>query len=301
MAGRTTIIISHDLHTVTDADEIVVLEGGAVSAVGRHEELLATSRIYAHLYALHHPANRITAAAAPPRVVPVTDRPAGPPPTRTRPRPRRGVLAAVVDVATTPIRMVPSAATARSRGPLSGSRASASPPVRSTAAVMEPRGALPRSRPSGPPLAKDVPAGPPAAAAATSPPPSQAAAWSGRPAAATTSPPLAKAVPERPPPAAATTSPSPSQAAASSGRPPVAATTPLRAATPGRHARQSPRDTPEPQRPSRHALAGAVPTGPLPAPPPPTMALRAIGSAPVTAPGLAHQLPGPRAPHDVPS
>ena len=108
MAGRTTIIISHDLHTVTDADEIVVLDGGAVSAVGRHEELLATSPIYAHLYALHQAPTRITAAAPP-----VAARPAGPP-ARTRPRPR-GVLAAVVDVATTPIWMVPGAASAPSR------------------------------------------------------------------------------------------------------------------------------------------------------------------------------------------
>ena len=200
MAGRTTIIISHDLHTVTDADEIVVLDGGAVSAVGRHEELLATSPIYAHLYALHQAPNRI--AAAPAAAPPAAARPAGPAPARTRPRPRRGVLAAVVDVATTPIWMVPSAASARSRRTL--------PPV---------------------------------------------------------------------------------------GVPSVAATTPLRATTGGRHALpQSRPDAPASQRPPRHALAEAIPP-----PPPPTMPLRAIGSAPVTAPGLAHQLPGPRAPHDVPS
>jgi ATP-binding cassette, subfamily B, bacterial len=195
MAGRTTIIISHDLHTVTDADEIVVLDGGAVSAVGRHEELLATSPIYAHLYALHQAPTWITAAAPP-----VAARPAGPP-ARTRPRPR-GVLAAVVDVATTPIWMVPGAAPAQSRG--SRSRASAPPP----------------------------------------------------------------------------------------GSPPVAATTPLRAATRGRHARPSPADAAASQRPARHALAEPRPTVTPP---------QAIGTARVTAPGLAHPLPGPRAPHDVPS
>ena len=100
MAGRTSLIISHNLLTVTDADEIVVLDGGAVSAVGRHEELLATSPIYAHLYALHQAPNRI--AAAPAAAPPAAARPAGPAPARTRPRPRPGACsAAVVDVATT--------------------------------------------------------------------------------------------------------------------------------------------------------------------------------------------------------
>jgi ATP-binding cassette subfamily B protein/subfamily B ATP-binding cassette protein MsbA len=64
MAGRTTIIISHDLLTVTDADAIIVLEAGAVSAVGTHEQLLAASPTYAQLHALHHPGSRVAAAPA---------------------------------------------------------------------------------------------------------------------------------------------------------------------------------------------------------------------------------------------
>ncbi|RTL62261.1 MAG: ATP-binding cassette domain-containing protein [Pseudonocardiaceae bacterium] len=55
MDGRTTVIISHNLITVTDADEIVFVEDGTVSARGSHEKLLATSPGYAHLYRLHHP------------------------------------------------------------------------------------------------------------------------------------------------------------------------------------------------------------------------------------------------------
>ena len=55
MDGRTTVIISHNLITVTDADEIVYVEDGTVSARGSHEKLLATSPGYAHLYRLHHP------------------------------------------------------------------------------------------------------------------------------------------------------------------------------------------------------------------------------------------------------
>jgi ATP-binding cassette subfamily B protein/subfamily B ATP-binding cassette protein MsbA len=120
MTGRTTIIISHDLHTVTDADEIVVLDGGAVSAVGRHEELLATSPIYAQLYALHQPSGRIATPVPPVAARP----PVAPPPVRNRPR-SRGVLAAVVDVATTPIWMVPRTGQVRGSTP----RASAPPPA----------------------------------------------------------------------------------------------------------------------------------------------------------------------------
>ncbi|MFG2847312.1 ABC transporter ATP-binding protein [Kitasatospora sp. NPDC048296] len=55
MAGRTTIIISHNLLTVRDADQIVLLEQGRVAAHGTHEELLAGSPAYAGLHRLHHP------------------------------------------------------------------------------------------------------------------------------------------------------------------------------------------------------------------------------------------------------
>ena len=40
MGGRTTIVISHNLVTVRDADRIAVLEGGRIAAAGTHEELL---------------------------------------------------------------------------------------------------------------------------------------------------------------------------------------------------------------------------------------------------------------------
>ena len=55
MAGRTTLMISHNLLTVTDADRIVFLEDGRVNAVGAHTELLTRSPGYARLYRLHHP------------------------------------------------------------------------------------------------------------------------------------------------------------------------------------------------------------------------------------------------------
>ncbi len=46
MAGRTTFVIAHRLSTIALADEIVVLEDGAVAARGSHDELLETSPLY---------------------------------------------------------------------------------------------------------------------------------------------------------------------------------------------------------------------------------------------------------------
>jgi subfamily B ATP-binding cassette protein MsbA len=40
MRGRTTLVIAHRLATVREADRIVVLDGGEVREVGRHDELL---------------------------------------------------------------------------------------------------------------------------------------------------------------------------------------------------------------------------------------------------------------------
>ncbi len=50
-AGRTTIVIAHRLSTVRDADCILVLDGGRISAQGRHDELLQTSELYRRMCA----------------------------------------------------------------------------------------------------------------------------------------------------------------------------------------------------------------------------------------------------------
>ena len=50
MAGRTTILISHRVSTIQNADEIVVLHDGEIAERGAHAELLALNGHYTELY-----------------------------------------------------------------------------------------------------------------------------------------------------------------------------------------------------------------------------------------------------------
>ena len=46
---RTVIVIAHRLATVVDSDQIIVLSGGTIDAIGTHEELLTSSSLYKNL------------------------------------------------------------------------------------------------------------------------------------------------------------------------------------------------------------------------------------------------------------
>jgi ATP-binding cassette subfamily B protein len=50
MSGRTAVLISHRVAAIKDADQILVLDQGALVARGTHEELIAAGGVYADLY-----------------------------------------------------------------------------------------------------------------------------------------------------------------------------------------------------------------------------------------------------------
>ncbi len=47
MQGRTTLVITHRLSTIVDADKIYFIENGTVSGAGTHQELLKITPLYA--------------------------------------------------------------------------------------------------------------------------------------------------------------------------------------------------------------------------------------------------------------
>ena len=56
MKGRTTIVIAHRLSTISNADSILVIDGGTVVDQGSHEELLARKKgVYAMLHKINTP------------------------------------------------------------------------------------------------------------------------------------------------------------------------------------------------------------------------------------------------------
>jgi ATP-binding cassette subfamily B protein len=50
MRARTSIIVSHRISTVRDADQIFVLHQGHVAERGRHDALVAANGLYAAMY-----------------------------------------------------------------------------------------------------------------------------------------------------------------------------------------------------------------------------------------------------------
>ncbi len=48
--GKTTVVIAHRLSTILNSDKIYVIDNGQVAGEGKHEELLANSKIYKNFY-----------------------------------------------------------------------------------------------------------------------------------------------------------------------------------------------------------------------------------------------------------
>ena len=48
--GRTVVIVSHRLSTLTECDAIMVLDRGKVEAMGTHRQLLESCKVYQELW-----------------------------------------------------------------------------------------------------------------------------------------------------------------------------------------------------------------------------------------------------------
>ena len=51
--GKTLLVIAHRLYTIKDADNIALLSGGRIEAMGTHEDLLAHSATYKNMWEAH--------------------------------------------------------------------------------------------------------------------------------------------------------------------------------------------------------------------------------------------------------
>ncbi|MBQ1491179.1 MAG: ABC transporter ATP-binding protein, partial [Blautia sp.] len=50
LPGMTKLVVAQRIHSVQEADKIIVMQGGRIEAIGRHEELLRVSQTYRELY-----------------------------------------------------------------------------------------------------------------------------------------------------------------------------------------------------------------------------------------------------------
>lgn len=61
LAGRTVVAIAHRLHTAHDADRVAVLEGGRITEIGTHDDLIGGHGAYSALWESWHGRPRRTA------------------------------------------------------------------------------------------------------------------------------------------------------------------------------------------------------------------------------------------------
>lgn len=54
LVGRTVIAVAHRLHTAHDADRVAVMDGGRLTELGSHDELVAAGGTYAALWRSWH-------------------------------------------------------------------------------------------------------------------------------------------------------------------------------------------------------------------------------------------------------
>jgi len=59
MKGRTVFVIAHRLSTVRRATRIAVIEGGEITEIGTHEELMQHSGTYQRLYNMQFAAEEL--------------------------------------------------------------------------------------------------------------------------------------------------------------------------------------------------------------------------------------------------
>jgi len=65
MKGKTTIIISHELNLIRDADKIIVIKAGEIEQMGTHDELIRAGGLYANLYAMQSGRREMVDSALP--------------------------------------------------------------------------------------------------------------------------------------------------------------------------------------------------------------------------------------------
>jgi ABC-type multidrug transport system fused ATPase/permease subunit len=65
MKGKTTIIISHELNLIRDADKIIVIKAGEIEQMGTHDELIRAGGLYANLYAMQSGQREMVGSALP--------------------------------------------------------------------------------------------------------------------------------------------------------------------------------------------------------------------------------------------